>query len=113
MSITAQRAQEFDILPQQEGESDYDFRNRVSGILREQGHIIEAHEAYQNALYDDPDSNCMTGIIGAAAQAMQGVDYGGDGVHRMGNDIAAGIYTQYKKQEDPLMALLAMALFDR
>ena len=48
--ITAQRAQEFGLPAQQEGESDTVFRARVSGALRDQGRIIEAHEAHTNSL---------------------------------------------------------------
>ena len=109
--ITAQRAQEFDIPPQSDGESDMAFRTRVSGALRAAGHIIEAHEAYRDALYNDPDSGCMDGIIGAVAQIMQGVDYHSDGEHQVGDDIAAGLYVQHKHDDDSMMALLAVMLF--
>lgn len=70
--ITAQRAEEFGIDPQQPGEHVQAFRERVSGILRQRGHIIEAHEAMRNCLYDDPDGGAMEGIMGAMAQALQG-----------------------------------------
>ena len=83
------------------------FRNRVANAIRAQGHIIEAHEAQSNALYDDPDGDAMTGIFGAVAQAMQGTHYRGDPI---GNDIAAGVVASKKKDSmsDALVVLLAM-----
>ena len=109
-SITAQRAREFDIEPQQENESDSAFRCRVSGMLREAGHLIEAHEAFQNALYDQSD-DVMTGIFGAVAMAMQGVNYSSDGMHQVGDDIAAGTVAQHPQDDDAAkLAMLAIVL---
>lgn len=111
-NITAQRAQEFNIPAQQPNETDEAFRTRVSGVLRGQGHIIEAHEAYQNALYDQ-DENAMTGIFGAVAQALNGKDYSPDDPQRqVGDDIAAGVVASSKKPKmDADMLLAYLALF--
>jgi hypothetical protein len=110
--ITTQRAKEFGLNPQAEGESDMAFRNRVSGRLRDMGHLIEAHEAYSDRLYDDPEGDAMTGVIGAIAQAMQGRDYGKRGSDQIGVDIAAGLHTQHAERSNPsanaLMLMMAM-----
>lgn len=50
LEITAQRAQEFSVKPQGDNESDSVFKRRVSEALRRADHIIEAHEAFNNAL---------------------------------------------------------------
>jgi hypothetical protein len=106
--ITAQRAREFGIEAQREGESELAFRSRVAGELRQRGHIMEAHEAYQDALYDQSDS-VMVGIFGAVAQAYHGVDYGGSGERQIGDDIASGIVAQTPRDDDlGLMCLLAI-----
>ena len=110
MSITAQRAQEFGVAPQEDGENEMAFRNRVANAIRAQGHIIEAHEAQSNALYDDPDGDTMTGIFGAVAQAMQGTHYSGDPI---GNDIAAGVVASKKRDEGREAALLLQILMGR
>lgn len=94
--ITAQRAREFGIEEQGKQESDDGFRNRVAGRLRDMGHIIEAHEAQQNSLYDDPDGGAMTGIIGAVAQALHGRNYGSTGSRQIGDDIAVGTIVQHE-----------------
>jgi hypothetical protein len=106
--ITKQRAQEFGI-EQQPGESDAAFRTRVSDELRRQGHIIEAHEAYTDALYDDPQGNAITGIVGAVAQEMLDKTYDGNAV---GNDIAAGIVAQAPRytSSDALLVLMAVLM---
>lgn len=102
---TATRATEFDLPPQGDGESDKAFRERISSALRDMGFPIEAHEAYQNALYDDP--NVLTGLYGVAAQAIV-QDYGKTDGDRVGDDIAAGHIVRAPKQEsDPLLLLLA------
>ena len=74
--LATEYAKYYEIDPQHEGESDAAFKSRVSGALRAQGRLIEAHEAYQNERYEESD-DVMTGILGAVAQAMQGIDYGG------------------------------------
>lgn len=111
--ITAQRAAEFGLTPQREGESDSEFKDRISGSLRAMGQVIEAHEAYNNALYDDPEDGLpMTGIIGATARAVQGRDYGArTGSRQVGDDIAAGTVAQAPKDDDDgQMALMAILL---
>ncbi len=113
MEITSQRAREFNIEGQREGESDTAFRSRVAGSLREAGCLIEAHEAFTNALYDDPEGGAMTGIFGALAQAFQGRDYGArTGYDQIGDDIAAGTLAQEPDRSmSPEMALLMIELF--
>ena len=112
LEITAQRAREFNIAAQEAGESDDAFRHRVSGALRAQGHIIEAHEACQNALYDDPTANVMTGIFGAMAQMMQGREYRlSDGMRQVGDDIAAGVVAQTPQDDSAgMLAVLAVLM---
>jgi hypothetical protein len=101
----------YGIAPQGESEPDGTFRSRVAGALRDQGKVIEAHEAQQDARYEDND-DVMTGIMGAVAQAMQGRNYGRRGESQVGDDIAAGTCVRYPKPEiDPAMALMMIALF--
>ena len=101
VEITTQRAEEFSIEAQREGESDASFKDRVSGEIREMGHMIEAHEAYNNSLYNDTDDGgAMTGIVGAMAQALQGTNFGArTGSQQVGDDIAAGHIVQSPEQE--------------
>ena len=110
--LATEYASYYGITPQAEGESDMDFRSRVATELRQQDHVIAAHEAYHNSYWDTGDpagENVMTGIIGAVAQAMQGTHYRGDPI---GNDIAAGVVTQHpKEQMSPEIALLAVMIF--
>lgn len=108
VAYTAQRAQWFGISPQGEAESNIEFRERVAGELRDKGRIIEAHEAYHNCLYDDPSGAPMTGIIGAVAQVMQGIDYGSSGNRQIGDDIAAGVAATRPPDPDPMMMLFAV-----
>jgi len=111
--ITAQRAQEFGIDSQGENEPDVAFRERVSGILREQGHIIEAHEALRNCLYDDdPSGGVMEGIMGAMAGALHEKQYSRDGVGQVGDDIALGaLASEPRKPEmSPETMLIACLL---
>lgn len=107
MSITSQRAQEFGIPPQGKDENTHTFRNRVANAIRAQGHIIEAHEAQSNKLYDDPDGDAMIGITGAVAQALQGKNYRGD---QVANDIATGAIASAKKHDTSAMVLLTALL---
>jgi len=105
--LATEYAQYYNIASQGEGESDFAFRSRVAGALRDQGRIIEAHEAQQDARYEDSDT-VMTGIVGALAQAMQSVNYGRTGARQVGDDFAAGILIRNPKpQISPLEALLA------
>jgi hypothetical protein len=76
-------------------ESDYDYRSKVAGELRKQGHLVEAHEAFSGRRYDDPDQGTlgpMTGILGAAAKAAQGIEFSPNDYERqIGDDLGAGI----------------------
>ena len=105
--IAEQRAREFGITGQQAGESDCAFGHRVALELRCAGHIIEAHEAESGHLYDDPQGDAMTGIMGAVAQTMQGRNYSGD---QIDNDHAAGAVASHPRDEagDALMVAFAM-----
>lgn len=109
--LATEYAQYYQIEAQREGESDVDFRSRVSGALRDKGNIIEAHEVYQDKRYENSDRT-MTGIVGAAAQALQGVSYGSSGERQVGDDIAAGVVSRAPK-DDPAMLLLAALLLGR
>ena len=96
---------------QREGENDTAFRDRVSGALRDAGHLIEAHEAYQDARYEE-SADVMTGITGALAQALHGVDYGSTGERQIGDDLAAGYVIQNPRPRmSPEEVLLMIALF--
>lgn len=103
-------ARYYGIEAQREDESDNTFRHRVAGALRGQGHIIEAHEAQQDAYYDQSD-NVMAGILGAVYQEMNGVAYGSTGERLVGDDIAIGhVVSNPKPEVDPLMLLMAMMM---
>jgi hypothetical protein len=118
--ITAQRASEYGIALQAQDESDHAFRRRVSGVLRDSNHLIEAHEAATNRLYNDGGENSMedpmTGIIGAIAQAMQGKNYNVSGADQVACDYAAGHIVKNPRKGafdgmSPEMAILAATLF--
>jgi len=117
LPITAQRAQEFGLIPQGTEESDSAFKERVSGELRNMGYMIEAHEAQCNRLYDDPGdgrNDPMTGIFGAMSQQLHGVNYHIEGRDQIGADIAAGYIAQNPKKEMSAdLALLMVELFGR
>lgn len=101
----------YKIAPQDKDETDFEFRSRVSGILRDRGQIIEAHEAYADKRYEDSD-DVMTGVIGAIAQALHGTNYGSHGARQLDDDFAVGTLMQNPKPEvDPMMALMAALLF--
>lgn len=110
--ITEQRAQEFGIAPRGKDESMRAFRERVAGELRARGHIIEAHEALRDRLYDDDQSGAvMGGIMGAMAQKMQGREYSpGDGARQVGDDVAAGAFIEDDREDLPLEVLLLACL---
>ena len=114
--LATQYAQWYNIAAQKNDESDTAFVARVSGELRKQGAVIEAHECAQNRRYEDSDDGdfVLAGITGMIAMKMQGVDYGSTGSDLIGDEIAAGIIaTSPKKDTDPVMALLAAMLFSR
>lgn len=105
--IAAQRAREFGITGQRASESDSAFGHRVALELRSAGHVIGAHEAESGHLYDDPQGDAMTGIMGAVAQTMQGRSYPGD---QIDNDRAAGVVASQPRDEagDALLVAFAM-----
>ena len=96
-------------IEQRKDEPDYAYRSRVAGELRRQGHLIEAHEAFAGRRYDDPEqgqTGPMSGIFGAVAQAMQGIDYSPhDPERQIGDDIAAGVVVRHGR--DPADSALA------
>jgi len=106
-AIATERAREFGIAGQQAGESDYAFGHRVALELRRDGHIIEAHEAESGHLYDDPQGDAMTGIMGAVAQTIQGRNYSGD---QIDNDHVAGVVASHPRDDagDALLVAFAM-----
>lgn len=109
--ITTQRAAEFGIETQRPGESDIAFRGRVAGRIRDMGHMIEAHEAQSNMLYNDSSGDPMTGILGAVAQVMQKRDYHVSGENQIGCDIAAGHYMKNPpRQENDAFLMMAMLM---
>lgn len=115
MDDVREHAKYYGITEQAEGETDAEFRGRVAGVLRDQGHIIEAHEIFTGRRYDAEDGqDVVTGIMGALAQAMQGVDYHSTGERRLGDDFAAGTLIQNPKPEmSAEMALLAVMLLGK
>lgn len=96
-------------IEQKKGEPDYAYRSRVAGELRRQGKIIEAHEAFSGRRYDDPEqgqTGPMSGIFGAVAQAMQGIQYSPhDPERQISDDIAAGVVVRHGR--DPADNALA------
>lgn len=114
--LATEYAKWYDIAPQEENESDSAFRNRVSGILRNSGNIIEAHEVAQDARWDSESGGDMVqkGLLGAMAMALQNKNYGRDGSDLVGDEIAAGVIATSPKQDlDPMMVLLSVMLFDK
>lgn len=91
-------------IQQQGGEDDAAFRSRIAGVLRGQGRIIEAHEALSGRRWDDEEQGPMgpmTGIIGALAQAAQGIEYSPhDPERQVGDDLAAGVVASSPKNQD-------------
>lgn len=78
-------------------ESDRDFRLRVAGVLRDKGRIIEAQEIRTGRRFDDPSNpplgepnNPMTGILGASAAALQGIDFHTRGETRVEDEAVIG-----------------------
>ena len=117
LNITTQRQAEFGLPPQGRSETDTAFRHRIAGALRQAGHLVEAHEAQQNCLYDDPANPMpMLGIAGALAQALQGRVYSPhNGVNQVGDDIAAGGYVvcaPSKESKAQLLLLLMLLMGD-
>ena len=104
--LATEYARYYGLNPQQESESDCVFKDRVSGALRDTGHIIEAHEVFNDARYED-DDGVVTGIVGAIAQIAQAKDYGSSGARQLADDFAAGVVAQGPKQDKGNLALLA------
>lgn len=111
--LATKYASYYGIAPQQDNETDAAFRDRVSGALRDMGHIIEAHEAFRDERYEQ-SGHVMTGVFGALAQALQGVDYHRTGASQVGDDIAAGTIIESRKPKmTPEEALFMVTLFGK
>ena len=93
-----------------ENESDDRFRERVAGVLRSKGQVIEAHEVYSGRRWDDPDQSPtgpLAGIIGATAQVMNGFEYSpNDPERQIGDDIASGIVATHRDRSGEAIANL-------
>lgn len=107
--LATEYAQYYKIEPQKEGESDADFRGRVAGVLRGAGNIVEAHEAFNNERFDQSD-DVLTGIMGAAAMALQDKNYGSTGERLIDDEFAAGTIARAPKKDDSALLLLALLL---
>ena len=108
--LATEYADYYGIAPQQPEESDYDFRHRVAGKLRDMGKIIEAHEAQRDERIEQSD-DVMQGVVGAIAQVLHGIDYGVSGVQQVGCDIAAGAIAKSPRPEtDRDIAMLTALL---
>ncbi len=114
VEFTATLAAYHHIDPQGPDESETAFRERVSGTLRDQGHVIEAHEAYHNQRYDeggdDGVGGPMVGAFGAAALALAGRDFGSTGVRLIGDEMMAGVIVKEPRPRDDGAALLVLAM---
>lgn len=109
INIATEYAKIFKIEAKKDEESEADFRGRVAGILRNQNHLIEAHEALNNERYEE-SNDVMTGIMGAAAMALQGKDYGSEGEHLIDDEFAAGTIVQAPKKDEEALLLLALLM---
>lgn len=96
-ALARQYAEHFKITPQQDGEGDITFRHRVAGTLRDAGHYIEAHEAFNNERYE-VGGDALTGITGALALALQGRETE-SGSRQISEDFAAGVIAQSPKPD--------------
>jgi len=106
--LAASHARTFGLAPQEASESGSEFRDRISGQLRDMGRIIEAHEAWQGKYYDE-GTEVISALIGNLAQQMQGVNYNVKDGPGVGMDIAAGMLIDGRKESnlpDFLMKLL-------
>lgn len=78
------------------GETNETFKNRVAGILRGMGRIIEAHEAFSGTRYEDAQSQdglatTWAGIVGAVASEMRPISAAQrDPYQQIGDDLAIG-----------------------
>ena len=109
--LATEYAEYYKIEGQRDGESDEDFRLRVSNALRAIGKIIEAKEAYLNRRYEDSDS-VMDSVAGEIGRAMGKIpQYSEPGTHRdEGDKLAAGAIVRSGRDDPDPMALLLAAL---
>ncbi len=113
VEFTAELAKYHKIDPQGSDESESAFKHRVSGALREMGHLIEAHEAFHNQRYDEEGGgalNPMVGLLGAAALASAGRDFGGSGTSRIGDEMMAGVIAKEPRRSDDSAAMMMLAI---
>ena len=108
--LATEYAQYFNIEDQREDESGNDFRGRVAGELRAKNELIYANEAYYDKRIEYTGGDVMTGVVGAVAQALQGIDYGSKGARQLDDDFAAGVIATTPREDADLMALLAVLL---
>jgi len=94
VNARARQYGEYYKIAQRKGESDGSYRLRVAAELRQQGKIVEAHEAMSGRSYDDPaqgDLGPMAGIAGAMVQALRGRELSPhDPERQLGDDCATG-----------------------
>lgn len=109
-NVAGIHAETFELQLQKKGESDEAFRSRVSSTLRDMGHVIEAHEAYQDDWFDQ-NSDVQTALLGYTAQAMQNRDYGLTDGEQVGMDIAAGEIAKAPKHDDDGLLIAFAMLF--
>ena len=109
--LATEYAKYYKIKPQCDGESDEDFRLRVSNALRDMGKIIEAKEAYLNRRYEDSES-VLDSVAGEIGRAMGMIpQYSRPGTHEdEGDKLAAGAIARNRRDEPDPMALLLAAL---
>jgi hypothetical protein len=107
ITATINHAYDFGLPLRQEGENAKAFRARISGALREKGHMIEAHEAWTGKYFDQGDTSI--GILGSVAMKMKGVDFGTDDGTLVGDEIAAGhLANAPKRRNDDTLLLFAL-----
>lgn len=110
--LATEYAEYYNIEPQADNEDDLQFKERVSGELRDMGKIIEAHEAFQDERYEE-NEDVITGFMGAMAQALHG-NYNKSGSTQVGDDIAVGhVVKKPQAQMTPEEALIAMLLAEK
>lgn len=108
--LATQYAEWYGIAPRGEDESDSAFKERVSGALRDQGHIIEAHEVHADACWDADGGTAFDGVMGAVAMALQNRNYGSTGYNLVGDEIAAGVIAQSEPKLKLSVAEIMIAL---
>jgi hypothetical protein len=109
--LATEYARYYEIEAQRDGESDEDFRLRVSNALRAMGKIIEAKEAYLNRRYEDSES-VLDSVAGEIGRAMGVIpQYSRPRTHQdEGDKLAAGAILRRGKDDPDPMALLFAAL---